>query len=83
MVLNNVIPLYRAVCLALAFSSNLILAYCPKLCNRENGLQPTPCEPAFLVNSCGMVHFMEGLTIVRLLFLRKSLGEITVWSDTI
>lgn len=45
MVLSKVKPLYRAVCLALAFPSNLILAYCPKLCNRENGLQPKPCEP--------------------------------------
>jgi hypothetical protein len=50
MVLSKVTPFSRTVCLALVYFDRKILTYTPEFCNRESGLQPTPCEPKQIPN---------------------------------
>ncbi len=54
-------PLIRAVSLALVCFDKEILPYGHKFCNRESGLQPTPCEPL----GKGTIGNEKGRTVVE------------------
>ncbi len=74
--MGKTVPLLRTDYLALVYFDRNIVPDVPRFCNREYGLQPTPCEP--LKKSCKIRRYPYGrknLTAISLDSLHYSIGR--------